>query len=460
MERTSSVCRVAVCCSALAIAGLGCASWQAAERVEDATPDQVDRPWGPADEAALEELAEAAASREVPEVVTAEEAPVVPSPATSAEGGPLLEVYAFDIGQADALLVIGPAPDRKTLLVDLGHPTGGSRLPPGFTASAAHVVDRIAALTGRREVDYFLLSHYHSDHAGFGAGREEGWGTGIIGLLSDFSVPFAVGTFIHVGDGGAEHMAGGNARGVHRTIQRRMPSWEQYGRVGSSQAPRFGTTQIDLGAGVSVDVLAFAGETPDGGSAFARVIAAGVDYQQTPGNENDLSIALEVAAGECELFTAGDLTGTDDPVQRPLYVRREFEQRTEIYTNVEHHLVSHWDDSGRESDVEIYRANHHGSRYSTTPRLLAALDPELVLYSTGADHAHPSNAVVERGGDTAQQLATTWVNDLTVFRHARGRRVGEIAIVVARDGASFTVNGETHPCFTDAAEAAGEDEAE
>jgi hypothetical protein len=142
-------------------------------------------------------------------------------------------------------------------------------------------------------------------------------------------------------------------------------------------------------------------------------------------------------------------------------VRRDFETRSEIYTNVEHHLVDHWRNQGRESDVEVYRVNHHGSHYSTTPRLLAALDPELVLYSTGGDHGHPSAGVVERVAATADQLATTWVanGSFAAFRDAGGRRVGEIAIVVAADGASFTVDGEQRSCYTDAEEEAGDDEA-
>jgi len=61
----------------------------------------------------------------------------------------------------------------------------------------------LAAITGRNRVDYFLLTHFHSDHGGRGFRREQGWGTGIIKLLSDFSVDFAVGAFIHVGEDGA-----------------------------------------------------------------------------------------------------------------------------------------------------------------------------------------------------------------------------------------------------------------
>ena len=433
----------------LLVALYGCAS--AGPAVEGDLRPYVSRPWTAEDEAALAELAEAARlAAPAPPM----ELGVLRAPDAAAAPGPLLEIHVFNIGQADSMLVIGPAPERRTLLVDLGEPTGGSKLPPNLGSSARHVLRRLETLTGRTQVDYFVLTHYHSDHAGYGAGRQQGWGTGVIQLLSDFSLPFSVGEFIHVGERGAEFMDREETRGVYKTIRERMPIWIDRGRVGASSPPRFGTDQIRLGPDVTVDVLAFAGTVPDGESAFSRAVGAGVDYSRTPGNENDLSIALEISAGDFELFTAGDLNGTDDPQNHPLYVLRKF---GEVYTNIEHHMVDYWRDHGIETDVEVYRANHHGSHYSSTAKLLDALDPEFILYSTGADHGHPSNSVVRRGAGTARQLATTWVEDYPTFRDSRGERVGEITIVVAPDGKTYTINGEKHRAFSRSEEADGDD---
>ncbi len=408
---------------------------------------EVDYPWTEQEQQAVAEIAAQLKRQAAAEPMAAMEA--VPPPQPSAAPASLLEIYVFDIGQADSMLVIGPAPDRKTLLVDLGKPSAGSKLPPGFTTSHEHVSRRIRELTGRSGVDYFVLSHYHSDHAG-------GIGKGIIGLLSSGS--FTVGEFIHVGDDGASFMAPENHRGVYRTIRELMPVWEEHGQVGSSSPPSFGPDQIDLGPGVTVDILAFAAKVPSGASAFDRVKAAGVNYSTSPANENDLSIVLQVSAGEFELFTAGDLTGTDNPATRPLYVPRSFSGgKKETYTNIEHPLAAYWKKVGRESDVEVYRANHHGSQYSTTPNLLKALDPELILYSTGADYGHPSRPVIARGGDTARQLATTAVANASAFTSARGKQVGEIRIVVAPDGETYTVNGESHEAFSASEEKDGDD---
>ena len=433
------------------------AACRSTQPVEDTRP--VAREWTPEDEAALVELAQVSAPTPRPTPAPPPGPPTDMVAPADAVASPLLQIFVFDIGQADSMLVVGPAPDHKTLLVDLGHPTGGSRLPAGFTSSTEHVLERIRDITRRDRVDYFVLTHYHSDHAGFGAGRDQGFGTGIIRVLSNFEIPFEVDEFIHVGDEGSQFMPQGqNSRGVFRTIQRRMQLWRDRGRVGTSSAPRFGTTQIDLGDGVTVDILAFAGKTPDGASAFDRAVAAGADYSASPGDENDLSVALGITAGEFEMFTAGDLNGTNSTTGNPPFTRRQFSNGSSIFTNIEHHIVTHWQTTGRESDVEVYRANHHGSAFSSTAGLLNALDPEFVLYSTGADHGHPTASVVQRAAQTAEQFATTAVVNPALFTSSRGRQVGEIRIIVAADGRSYTINGERQRAFTNAEERNGDDD--
>lgn len=419
-----------------------------------AVTPMVDHPWSDEHQQAHVEFEAAWAAFQPPMAPMEMGAAAASEPAASDDDDYLLKIYVFDLGQADSLLAIGPPPEQKTLLIDLGHPTKDSKLPAGFKSSAGHVSQRLLDLTGKTAVDYFVLSHYHSDHAGYGAAEAQGWGTGIIGLLSDFKKSFSVDRFIHIGDDGADYMKDESDRGVYTTIQKRMPTWKKYKRVVDSEPPEFGTEQIDLGTGVSVDILSFAGKVPSGDSAFEDVEDLGIDYGTTPGNENDLSIALEISAGEFEFFTAGDLNGTNNPKKSPLYVLRKF---GEVYTNIERHMVSYWQDKGRENDVEIYRANHHGSSYSTTQQLLDTLDPEFILYSTGADSGHPGRTVIERGGRTARQLATTYVNNYDTFINSKGQQVGEIEIVVAEDGASYTINGERHLTFSSTEEKAGDD---
>ena len=417
--------RVFAPCAVLLLILTGCAS-----------SSHVDPPWSAADEAEVARLREAAAQLrgKVPPVPFGPPSATFDAVAEDAPSGPLLEIYVFNIGQADSMLVVGPRPQRRTLLVDLGEQVGGrpAHLPSG---AWPHVLERIEDITGGTHIDYFLLSHYHGDHA-----------SGIARLLSDFDTRFTVGEFIHVGTDNEEFLPRGqNDRPLFRRIHDSLDSWIDAGRLGRSVPPQFGTSQILLGPGVEVEILAFGGHVPnETQSAFDRAVAVNRDYSRHPASENDLSIALEVRAGEFELFTAGDLSGTDDPNARPLYVHRSHRGgSTETYTNVEGHMLRGWSSPIRESDVEVYRANHHGSHYSSTQALLDALDPEFVIYSVGAQHGHPTIDVIQRVGD-AQQFATTRVasDSWSAFRGAGGDVVEEVEIIVDRDGTSYTVEGQ------------------
>ena len=134
------------------------------------------------------------------------------------------------------------------------------------------------------------------------------------------------------------------------------------------------------------------------------------------------------------------------------------------YTNFEYPMTQRWRTDGSERDVEIYRANHHGSGFSSTPQLLAALDPEIILYSALAGHGHSTLDMVKRGATTvAVQYATgldpsKW-SDAAAFPKLGGQVVDEIRVFVAPDGKGYTINGKAFRAYTDAEEKAGVDSA-
>ncbi len=359
-----------------------------------------------------------------------------PTPLPS-ETQPALAMHVFAIGQADSMLFIGPAPERRTLLVDVGEVMGGDG------RNHQRIADRLEALLGGRSLDTVLLTHFHGDHTGFwrnGAGQA----SGLFGLVEQ---GWTIDTLIDRGD----DLRFRTPTRAHQGVMKAAPGWIEDGRLGERISAVAGGTRIDLGEGVEVEVLASAGQTGPGDPGVLGQFAA------MPTSENDYSIALEVSVGSFELFTAGDLNGALQPEdgEPKRSTKRFFGER---FTNIEQHLLDQWQD--REANVEIYRANHHGSRFSTTQPFLDALNPEVILYSTGGQYGHPTRDVVVRGAATAAQLVTSAVS-ATNWPHGLpeelGHVVGEIVVEVDAGGAGYTVNGGRRRSFSDEEEAQGAD---
>jgi hypothetical protein len=359
--------------------------------------------------------------------------------ADASSGG--LDVYVFAAGQADALLLVGPT--GRTALVDMGEPMSGQRRP------FEQVAQRIKEITGGAALNYFVLSHYHSDHVG-------GANSGLAGLMD--SEGFTFETVIDPGDINADKLSAAS-RGTYRTYIDNLNRWLAGGKVGERKTALLGAAQINLGPGVSVDLLAVGGRYASGGDALAAVESANPGiYDNAPASENDLSIALEVSFGEFELFTAGDLTGADySSGTPPAFTPRSYGGgNRQTYTNVESPLVAAWRAAARENDVEVYRANHHGSAHSSTPELVAELDPEFIIYSCGGGYDHPDRKIAQRGAATAWQYVTSGVsrrewNPLSDFGRY-GEVIGEVQIRVTADGGWYTINNELHRAYTDSAE--------
>jgi beta-lactamase superfamily II metal-dependent hydrolase len=373
------------------------------------------------------------------------------------------EVHIFSIGQADSMLVIGPGPARKTMLVDVGEPTWNSR------KNCPIIRERVKALTGSAKVNYLVLTHYHGDHVGGprvedSSGRVQGGG-GLFCLLDAESEHFRIDTLIDPGDDSAELFAPTSK--LHQAIKDFTPSWIASGRLGERQPAQIGSTQIDLGPGVSVDIVVATSRFVEGEQGVVRKFAqqhASV-YASRPPSPNDFSVGMEIAFGDFELFTAGDLSGAPGD---PPYAEETDNGFDQTYTNIESKMVAHWQAIGRESNVEVYRANHHGSGNSSTQDLANILQPELVIYSCGGSHGHPKQSIADRflalGAD---QLVTTkiddneWGSELFPEEYVNGwsNPVGEIAITVAPGASHYLVSTATqdyeYPIRSDAQESTG-----
>jgi hypothetical protein len=412
------------------------------------------------------------------------DSPESPAPSAPAVG---LRIYVLAIGQADSMLIVGPGPQYRTLLVDCGeevHPAAEGDAHLRYHQVARDLRGIFASLPGgaaqRRRLDYFMVSHMHVDHVGntVTAGeppskRSDLAMSGIRGLMEQEG--FTVGTWIDVGDEAREYVKGKSEAGVFQGVEGSRVRWNEAGLVGRFVRPQFGTAGIDLGPGVTLDIVAYAGRVDVQDPGIFRDVVAKEGpkfFDDAPASENDLSIAFVLKAGEFEMFTGGDLSGvkTNDESTLADAPTHSSDGSEGTYCNVEARLLRHWLATNRECDVEVYRANHHGEDNASTKYFVDALDPEFVLYSCGGDYDHPSKAVVERARATARMFVTTalskktWPQDED-FEKLGGTIVGKrgkgwVEIAVAADGRSYWIDGERHTAFTDFEEARQADQGE
>ena len=270
---------------------------------------------------------------------TAADAPTDTDPSDTPIVPGLLRVVFFDVGTGDSILV--QAPNGRTLLIDLGIP---QVVADGHETDASRrVVERIEALTGRRFVDYFLASHYHSDHiGGFTSG-----GSSVGGIAFAFgSLGLGVGTFLDRG-----RTPAGNS-----DTQSDYLRWAE-NRLNRQVVTGPGAGWIDLGPEVQVEVIAAAGGgvAPDGSG------------------ENGFSLPLRVTFGDLEIALTGDLTGDcDDAVD-------------DVETRVAPAMGA----------VEVYKVNHHGSQSGSNLTWVRTLHPLASVFSLGESRfGYPHERVV------------------------------------------------------------------
>ena len=204
------------------------------------------------------------------------------------------------------------------------------------------------------------------------------------------------------------------------------PSWRRWRDLLADAAgplhPRaiaLGPGQLDLGPGVTLDVVAADGAP----GVHGRLAPAGARRAGPPPNENDHSVAFVLRFGRFDYWLGGDLSG------------ELFDLTGSRYHDVETAVARGL------ADVDVYRANHHGSDHSSNPVFLAQIDPEVTIISVGAGnpHGHPGRATLRR-------LASTGAVYLTSAGHAGASAGGAAGDVVVRtDGLGYTVAGRLVP---------------
>lgn len=317
-----------------------------------------------------------------------------------------LEIHHIDIGQGDSALVVSPT--GKTMLIDAGETNWQS------SNNAQKIGNYIQSVTGSKNLDYVVITHFHLDHIGY---------VGYGGLWNLVEVQgFTVGEMIHRD----YNKFLGSSSGT-------FDNWKTYleGTGSTKLHPVVaieGTSQINLGGNVVVDI-----ESVDGNGDINQ---GNYNLDSSPPNENDFSIGMKISFNNFDEWISGDLDGQ--------YYDSGLGYK---YHDIERNVAR------RVGDVDVYKANHHGSDHSNSPTFVNQLDPEVSIVSVGDDntYGHPRQPVMDELNSTSKVYMTEHGDPTT--NTGAAKIVGNVVIKTS-DGVNYTVNGDsyvaTNPIRTDA----------
>jgi len=283
------------------------------------------------------------------------------------------------------------------LLIDAGESYWNS------SADADKIGPYIESVLGSKHLDYVVTTHFHLDHIGY-----VGYG-GLWNLVEQQG--FTVGKMIHR-----------DYTNYLGTTSGTLDGWKTYlagdGKLKLNPVLAVeGTSQIDLGGGVIVNIIA-----ADGNGAMK---IGDFSADPNPPSENDYSVGVEISYGVFDEWIGGDLSGQ--------YYNSSFGY---AYHDIE---LS----AAREiGDVDIYRVNHHGSDHSSSPTFVNELDPEVSIISVGNDntYGHPRQSVM----DLVLATSDVYMTERGDITTNIGDAIVAGDIVVETNGVAYTVNGHNY----------------
>ena len=248
---------------------------------------------------------------------------LLPVPLVSQVQKPL-DIYFIDVEGGQATLVASPS--GESMLIDTGW--------PGFDGRDAGRIVATAKQAGISKIDYLVITHYHTDHAG-----------GVPQLAARMPVRTFVdhGPTVEQGDAPAKLFSAyteERAKGRHLQVK---PG-----------------DKIPI-AGVDVQVVAAGDEAiaqPVAGAGAPNPLCAQFKAKDPDPSENARSVGTLLTFGRFRLIDLGDLTW-----------------------NKEHDLVC---PNNRLGTVDVYLTTHHGLDQSGAPVLVHALNPRVAVMNNGA----------------------------------------------------------------------------
>ena len=332
-----------------------------------------------------------------------------------------LEIHIFNIGQADCQLVVFPS--GYSILIDMGD---------NDTKNASHtkyVAKRIEEILGHKNIDIFVLSHFHTANSGV-IGKN-----GIWYLLE--TAGFTIKKFIKRNVG--------SYKGKYADCKKSSMTWKYAGEmddkmaavvcyaVSSEEKTKLSRVAVNAERCTNKQI-----HPPDEGAKVTVLIrdALGVDSTDTAKpiarnsiddevkvSENDYSICLKIEYGKFVYATCGDLSGyTVDQTIKPHDIES---QVAPMY-----------------GEVDLMKVNYHGSKTATNEDWVSYLKPTVSVVTCGENKELPDQDPLKRLKNAKSDIYTTGkdcnqenieaVGDITQIG-------GEIIVTVEKGRSTFTV---------------------
>ena len=338
------------------------------------------------------------------------------------------QIRIFDVEQGDSQLIIFPS--GYTILIDAVEHSYSSGKGAALIASKIQSI-----MGGDMNIDVGVASHLHLDHIGYA-----GYG-GFWGLIETHGVSFNqfidrdAGTWVDGSGGGTVdgicdpdfeivwHNAG--------TVSGTSRNWLCYATNPANTniynvreiAVVNSTTQInppDANATVTIVQVDADGIKMSDGITPLQGDHTGMS---APPSENDYSIGIKIRYGTIDYATSGDSDGE--------YATSSFGY---TYNDVETDLAD------RFGDVDVLRANHHGSQHSTNQYYVDTLNPDASAISCGNNSfGHPGQAVLDRLLATGDVYVTNLCD--TTRNYGTAVLVNGDIVLKSTNGINYTING-------------------
>lgn len=253
-------------------------------------------------------------------------------PVVAREFSKELRVTYLSVGQGDCALI--EFPGGATMLVD-GGGFYGTEFDPG-----ARIIAPLLWRKSIDRIDYMVLSHAQHDHSG-----------GLRFIVENFDV----GQFWWNGLGNAEEL-------LEILSEKQVPV--RVVALDSAEAGVVGKTiKIEGANGVTVTVLSpLSFLSPDGlSSNGTRSVLGSGRANGTEPNLNNSSLVLRVLYGDVSFLFTGDIEAEGE---------RELRDRVGLNPPAS----------------TVLKAAHHGSSTSSTPRFISAVQPDVVVVSSGLNN--------------------------------------------------------------------------